>query len=92
MWLSDRRTFLTLAAALPLAACGFAPALAPGGGLAGLRDRVRVADPQTRNDFAMKVRLEERLGLPDRHDFDLVVRVQIDESDAGAAVTNTDCT
>ena len=46
-----------LAAPLALAACGFAPALAPGMGPA-----VRLADPVTRLDFAYRAALEDRLG------------------------------
>jgi LPS-assembly lipoprotein len=66
MSLSDRRTLLTLLAAAPLAACGFAPAYAPGGAVAGLVDQVRADDPANRNDFDFVERIEERLGRPER--------------------------
>ena len=59
---SDRRTFLTFLAALPLAACGFTPAYAPGGPAAGLLDRVLVDAPSDKNGFDLVERLEERLG------------------------------
>ena len=58
----DRRAFLTLLAALPLAACGFTPAYAPGGPAAGLLDRVLVDAPTDKNGFDLVERLEERLG------------------------------
>ena len=59
---SDRRTFLALAAALPLAACGFTPAYGPGGAARGLIGQVRVDDPTTKVAFDLVERLEERLG------------------------------
>ncbi len=59
---SDRRTFLTLVAAAPLAACGFAPAYAPGGPAAGLLGRVTVDAPEDRDAFDLVARLEDRLG------------------------------
>ena len=49
-------------AALPLAACGFTPAYAPGGPAAGLLDRVLVDAPSDKNGFDLVERLEERLG------------------------------
>jgi LPS-assembly lipoprotein len=62
MWLSERRSFLTLLAGLPIAACGFTPAYAPGGPAAGLLDRVLVDAPTDKNAFDLVERLEERLG------------------------------
>lgn len=59
---SDRRTFLALAAALPLAACGFQPAYGPGGPARALNGQVRADDPTTKLAFDLVERLEERLG------------------------------
>ncbi len=59
---SDRRTFLALLAAAPLAACGFEPAYAPGGPAAGLLGRVTVDAPDDRDAFDLVARLEDRLG------------------------------
>jgi LPS-assembly lipoprotein len=59
---SDRRAILALLAALPLAACGFAPAYGPNGPAKGLVGRVRVDDPQDKYAFDLVERLEERLG------------------------------
>lgn len=59
---SDRRTLLMLLAALPLAACGFAPAYGPGGAARSLLNRVRVDDPTDKDMFDLVARLEERLG------------------------------
>jgi LPS-assembly lipoprotein len=62
MSLSDRRTFLTIMAAGLAAGCGFAPVYGPGGTGTALRGRVDVAGPDTRQDFVLVARFEERLG------------------------------
>lgn len=72
MWLPDRRTLLLLPL---LAACGFAPAGAPGGPVAALQGTVRVADPADRNAFDLVERLEERLGRPTAPRFDLAYTI-----------------
>lgn len=59
---SDRRTFLTLLAALPAAACGFTPVYGPQGAGTALRDRLRIEPPDTREGFVLVARLEDRLG------------------------------
>ncbi|TCO69603.1 LPS assembly lipoprotein LptE [Rhodovulum euryhalinum] len=59
---SDRRTFLAVLSGLALAGCGFRPAYGPGGVAEGLRGRIAVDPPDTRNAFALVERLEERLG------------------------------
>lgn len=88
MWLSDRqklsvnrRRFITLAAALPVAACGFEPVLAPGGSLARLRNRIRIADPKDRNEFILKSELETRLGRGS--EFDLSYTLTTSETGVG---------
>ena len=62
---SDRRQFLFLMAAMPVAACGFAPAYGLGGAASGLQGRIRVDDPSDKNGFDLVERLEERLGRPE---------------------------
>ncbi len=62
---SDRRTFLLLMAAMPVAGCGFAPAYGTGGAAAGLQGRIRVDDPSDKNGFDLVQRLEERLSRPE---------------------------
>ena len=63
---SDAATFVTrrtaLLGLLAVAGCGFRPAYAPGGGAAGLQGAVAVATPDTATGFALRTRLEERLG------------------------------
>jgi LPS-assembly lipoprotein len=77
---SDRRKFLTLLVAAPLAGCGFAPAYAPGGGGLALRNRVLVAAPDTRLGFVLVSRLEERLGRPGAADYGLDYTFETSES------------
>ncbi len=62
MSLSDRRTFLLALVALPLSACGFTPAYAPGGAGTALRGQVRLDDPRSNIDFDFVAAMEERLG------------------------------
>ncbi len=80
MWSSDRRRLLLALAALPLAACGFAPAHAPGGAAAGLRGRVRPDTPQDRLGFAFAARIEDRLGRADGADLVLGYRIAVEET------------
>jgi LPS-assembly lipoprotein len=59
---SDRRTFLLTLAALPLAACGYAPAYGPAGKAGALQDSIEFAAPTSRDAFLFVARLEDRLG------------------------------
>ncbi len=84
---SDRRTFLTLLAAAPLAACGFTPVYGPGGAGTALRGRIRMEPPDTRLGFALVSRLEERLGRADAPDYVLTYNLEV--SERGIAITGT---
>lgn len=76
MSLSDRRTFLTLVAGLPLlAACGFSPVYAPGSAGLAVRGRIRAADPTDRNGFAFVRELETRLGVPEAPEYTLAYTI-----------------
>ncbi|MDG4646813.1 LPS assembly lipoprotein LptE [Roseibacterium sp. SDUM158017] len=59
---SDRRSFLALLGALPLAACGFTPVYGPGGTGGAVRGRVDFADPDSALEFSLVARLEDRIG------------------------------
>ena len=83
MSLSDRRQVLLALAALPLAACGFSPAYAPGGSGQVLRQTVRAADPVTPRDFDFVAAFEERLGRPTAPQYELAY--EITTSERGAA-------
>lgn len=79
-----------LAGALPLAACGFRPALGTGGAATGLVDRVEIADPADKRAFDFVERLEERLGRASaptfRLDYEIATEVQ------GLAITPENAT
>ena len=64
MWWSDRRHLILGLAALPLAGCGFSPALAPGAPATALRGRIHPDPPADRPGVAFVDRLEARLGAP----------------------------
>lgn len=68
-----RRSLLLMP--LALAACGFTPAYAPGGAATALLGTVRVADPEGKNDFDFVERVEERLGRPEDHRYDLTYSI-----------------
>jgi LPS-assembly lipoprotein len=81
----DRRTLLSLLAALPLAACGFAPAYGPAGSARALLDQVSIDAPTDKNSFDLVERLEERLGRTNAGAYRLGFR--IDTNVAGLAIT-----
>lgn len=59
-----RRAFCAGASALALslAACGFTPAYGPNGGAAVYLNAVSTQTPETRDDYALTVRIAERFG------------------------------
>ena len=85
---SDRRTLLTLLAAAPLAACGFAPVYGPGGAGHALRNRLAIEAPDTRLGFVLVARLEDRLGRADMPTHRLTW--QISTGARGLAITGAD--
>ncbi len=85
---SDRRTFLTLLAAAPLAACGFTPVYGPGGAGGALRDRLRIEPPDTRLGFVLVARLEDRLGRATAPTH--VLTWDIETSERNLAITGAD--
>ncbi|MBT8410777.1 MAG: hypothetical protein KJP02_03130 [Octadecabacter sp.] len=76
---SDRRAFLTLLAALPLAACGFQPVYGTNGAASTLRGRVAYRAPDTVEGFRLRARLEDRLGRVEQGDYLLTVQMDIRE-------------
>ena len=77
--LSRRGAALAL---LALGACGFSPALAPGGAARSLRGRVSVTAPDTIEGFALRARLQDRLGTGGG---DLQLVVSLDQALEAAA-------
>lgn len=86
MSLSDRRRVILALAALPLAACGFTPAYAPGGAGAALRGQVRADDPSSSLDFDFIAAFEERLGRPQTPRYQLSYSIQTMERGSGQIV------
>ena len=85
---SDRRQFLFLMAAMPIAGCGFAPAYGTGGAATGLQGRIRVDDPSDKNGFDLVERLEERLGRPEAPRYALSYVIQTNPIGVGITPEN----
>ncbi len=83
----NRRIFLLLA--VPLAACTFTPAYAPGGPATKLLNQVRVDDPSDKNAFDLVERLEERLGRPDAARYGLAYSIRTDPVGVGITSEST---
>ncbi|MGY6697086.1 MAG: LPS assembly lipoprotein LptE [Roseinatronobacter sp.] len=83
MLLSERRRLLLGLAALPIAACGFTPAYAPGGAGRDLRAQVLLRDPVTSAEFDFVAAMDTRLGRPASPRFGL--DYTISTSERGAA-------
>ena len=66
---------------LLLASCGFTPVNAPGQSGTALHGRVQVIDPETRNDFLLVQRLEERLGRASAPAYVLSFDIAVEEKD-----------
>jgi LPS-assembly lipoprotein len=82
----DRRSLIL--APLALAACGFTPAYAPGGAAMRLTGTVRAADPSDRNAFDFVERIEERLGRPQQHLYDLTYVIATETVGVGVTTDN----
>jgi len=77
MWLSKLAPFLFLAA------CGYAPALAPGGSAANLHGKVTLAQPTDRNSFDLTQHLEDRLGTATSEKYLLSTNLKASEGAVG---------
>ncbi|MBA3908541.1 MAG: hypothetical protein C0524_01375 [Rhodobacter sp.] len=82
----NRRTILLLP--LALAACGFTPAYAPGGAATALLGTVRADDPTDKNGFDLVERLEERLGRPEDHRYNLSYTIATEAVGVGITTEN----
>ncbi len=85
---SDRRTALALLAALPLAACGFAPVHGPGAGGSALRGRILADAPDTRLGYAFVARFEDRLGRAEAPAWALGYTIETREIAVGVSADN----
>lgn len=75
----NRRTLLTLLAALPVAGCGFTPVYGTDGSTRTLRGRIAYRAPNTPEGFRLRARLEDRLGRVEQGDYLLTVDMDIEE-------------
>ena len=81
----DRRTFLIGASALMvLGACGFTPVYGPGGGVESLLGQIALAAPDTRDEYILTRRIEERLGRATGGLYDLRYAVSVDSDGLGS--------
>ena len=84
-----RRAILAFLATLPVAACGFTPAYAPGGPAATLQGAIRIDDPADKNAFDLVERLEERLGRPGAEHYRLAYAITVTPLGVGITSDNT---
>jgi LPS-assembly lipoprotein len=82
----NRRAFLLVP--LALTACGFTPAYAPDGSATKLLGTVRAQDPTNKNAFDLVERLEERLGRPENHRYDLGYSISTQSIGVGLTTAN----
>lgn len=83
----DRRSLILLP--LALVACGFKPAYGPGGVAEGLRGKVRVNDPSTKDAFDFVDRMEQRLSRPRSPRYDLAYVIKTEPIGVGYTPDNT---
>ncbi len=82
----NRRTLIVALASLPLGACNFTPVYGPGGSGRVIRNQIRVAAPDTRLEFELVARLEDRLGIGSAYDLSYALdtsqrNIAIDEAE-----------
>jgi LPS-assembly lipoprotein len=81
MSFSDRRTFLALILALPLAGCGFTPVYAPGAAAKALVGRIEADAPNNRDGFLFVTEFETQIGRPDAPTYRLTYQIAIQRFD-----------
>ena len=86
---SDRRRFLALMAALPLAAWGVTPVYGPGGAGRALQGQMAFAEPDTGQEVGLVSRLEDRLGRAGASAAWVLVYT-VETSESALALTGTD--
>lgn len=81
MSLSDRRYFLATLGLLPLTACGFTPLYSEGSPAAGMSGKISLDIEGSRMGFAMRDRLETRLGVAIAPEYLLRVEIEVNSED-----------
>lgn len=92
MWLSDRRGFLSGAAAatlaLALAGCGFTPVYAPGAAATRLQNAVLVDAPVDRESYVLVRQLEQRLGRAEVPRYGLTLALDLKQERMAVTANN----
>ncbi|WP_322867203.1 LPS assembly lipoprotein LptE [Aquicoccus sp. G2-2] len=90
MWWSDRRGFLSLAAAatLALAGCGFTPVYAPGAAATQLQNAVLVDEPVDRESYVLVRQLEQRLGRAEAPRYGLSLALDLKQERMAITASN----
>ncbi|CUH64581.1 hypothetical protein TG4357_01369 [Thalassovita gelatinovora] len=88
MWLSDRRNFLSIMAAVALAGCGFAPVYGTGGPGNALLNSIAVAAPKTRDEQILVREIETRLGRSNDSRYTLSYTLTVQEERMAVSATN----
>ncbi|WP_428512421.1 LPS assembly lipoprotein LptE [Roseovarius sp.] len=85
---SFNRRFIVLGLPAGLAACGFAPAYAPGGGGSNLQGAVLVEAPNSRPGYLLTRHIEERLGRGERQVYGLGYSITLTEEAVAISRSN----
>lgn len=85
---SDRRSVLALLAAIPVAACGFAPAYGPNGPTRALRGRIAYQEPTDPNAFELVKQLEVQFGRPEAATHRLTYTLSVSAQAGGYTTAN----
>ncbi len=84
-WCNRRKLLISLGAFAGLAACGFSPAYGPNGGARQLQGAIALAEPDSRTDYLLNQRLEERLGRVAAPVYALTTKVSISDDGLGTS-------
>ena len=81
MSLSDRRQFLATLGLIPLAACGFTPLYSENSPASAMNGRIALDIERSRMGFAMRERLESRLGVAQIPEYRLTIVLSVKSED-----------
>lgn len=85
---SNRRAFLSLLAALPLAGCDFRPVYGPEGDGGQLTGAIRADDPENRLGYELIAHFQSRLGRPSAARWALGYRITTSQVAIGVSPEN----
>jgi len=85
----DRRGFLVLLLALPVAGCGYTPVYAPGAPANALVGRVQADAPTSRDSFIFVAEIETLLGRPEAPAYRLSYQIAIQRFDLSVTTSGS---